>query len=69
VARARRAAASEALQLEIAVWVENLERFSGHVSGGKSLFVDAPDWDERFSRSDCLSFLHSMRAPRWRCAA
>jgi len=35
----------------------------------RPLFVDAPDRDERFSRSDCLSFLHTMRAPRWRCAA
>jgi hypothetical protein len=32
-------------------------------------FVDAPDRDDRFSRSDRLSFLHTMRAPRWRCAA
>jgi hypothetical protein len=35
----------------------------------RPLFVEAPDRDERFSRSDCLSFLHTMRAPRWRCAA
>jgi hypothetical protein len=35
----------------------------------RPLFVEAPDRDERFSRSDCLSFLHSMRAPRWKCAA
>jgi hypothetical protein len=35
----------------------------------RPLFVEAPDRDERFSRSDCLSFLHSMRAPHWRCAA
>jgi len=35
----------------------------------RPLFVDAPDRDERFSPSDCLSFLHTMRAPLWRCAA
>ena len=35
----------------------------------RPLFVDAPDRDERFSRSDSLSFLHTMREPRWRCAA
>lgn len=35
----------------------------------RPLFVEAPDRNERFSRSDCFSFLHSMRAPRWRCAA
>ena len=35
----------------------------------RPLFVEAPDRDERFSRSDCLSFLHSMRAPRWSNAA
>jgi hypothetical protein len=35
----------------------------------RPLFVDAPDRDERFSRSDRLSFLHSLRAPRWSCAA
>ena len=35
----------------------------------RPLFVDAPDRDERFSRSDCLSFLHTMRAPYWRRAA
>ena len=35
----------------------------------RPLFVEAPDRDERFSRSDCLSFLHSMRVPRWCSAA
>ena len=35
----------------------------------RPLFVEAPDRDERFSRSDRLSFLHSMRAPCWSCAA
>ena len=35
----------------------------------RPLFVEAPDRDERFSRSDCLSFLHSMKAPRWSQAA
>ena len=33
------------------------------------LFVEAPDRDERFSRSDRFSFLHSMRVPRWASAA
>jgi hypothetical protein len=35
----------------------------------RPLFIEAPDRDERFSRSDRYSFLHSMRAPHWRCAA
>ena len=35
----------------------------------RPLFVEAPDRDEQFSRSDCLSFLHSMRVPRWCNAA
>ncbi len=35
----------------------------------RPLFVEAPDRDERFSRSDCYSFLHMMRAPLWGCAA
>jgi hypothetical protein len=35
----------------------------------RPLFVEAPERDEKFSRSDCLSFLHSMRAPRWSSAA
>jgi len=35
----------------------------------RPLFVEAPDRDERFSRSDCLSFLHSMKAPGWSQAA
>lgn len=35
----------------------------------RPLFVEAPDREERFSRSDRLSFLHTIRAPRWRCAA
>ena len=35
----------------------------------RPLFVEAPDRDERFSRSDCLSFLHTIRAPRWIRAA
>jgi len=47
------------------------------ISGNKShetwrvrpLFVVAPDRDERFSRSDTVSFLHTIRAPRWSCAA
>ena len=35
----------------------------------RPLFVNAPDRDEKFSRSDCLSFLHTVREPRWKCAA
>ncbi len=35
----------------------------------RPLFVEAPDRDERFSRSDRFSFLHSMRAPCWSKAA
>ena len=35
----------------------------------RPLFVQAPDRDERFSRSDRFSFLHTMRAPAWSCAA
>ncbi len=35
----------------------------------RPLFVECPDRNERFSRSDRLSFLHTMRAPGWRCAA
>jgi hypothetical protein len=35
----------------------------------RPLFVEAPDRDERFSRADRLSFLHSMRAPSWSSAA
>jgi hypothetical protein len=35
----------------------------------RPLFVDAPDRNERFCRSDRLSFLHSMWAPRWASAA
>jgi hypothetical protein len=35
----------------------------------RPLFIEGPDRDERFSRSDCLSFLHTMRAPSWRRAA
>jgi hypothetical protein len=35
----------------------------------RPLFVEGPDRDERFSRSDRFSLLHTMREPRWRCAA
>jgi len=35
----------------------------------RPLFVQAPDRDERFFRSDRFSFLHTMRAPAWSCAA
>ena len=35
----------------------------------RPLFVEAPDRNERFHPSDSVSFLHTMRAPRWRCAA
>jgi len=33
------------------------------------LFIEAPDRNERFQPSDSVSFLHTMRAPRWSCAA
>jgi len=35
----------------------------------RPLFVEAPDRNERFSRSDSFSLLHTMRAPRWSWAA
>jgi len=35
----------------------------------RPLFVEAPDRNEQFRRSDIISFLHTIRAPRWRCAA
>jgi len=35
----------------------------------RPLFIEAPDRDERFDRSDSLSFLHTMRAPGWSRAA
>lgn len=35
----------------------------------RPLFVEAPDRNERFSRSDSFSLLHTMRAPRWNWAA
>jgi len=35
----------------------------------RPLFVEAPDRNEQFRRSDLISFLHTIRTPRWRCAA
>lgn len=31
----------------------------------RPLFIEAPDRDDRFYPSDTISFLHTMRAPRW----
>jgi hypothetical protein len=33
------------------------------------LFVEGPDRNERFRSSDRISFVHSIRAPRWANAA
>jgi hypothetical protein len=35
----------------------------------RPLFVEGPDRDERFTSSDSISFLHTMKAPRWARAA
>jgi hypothetical protein len=35
----------------------------------RPLFVKGPDRDEAFRGSDTISFLHTMRAPCWACAA
>jgi len=35
----------------------------------RPLFVEGPDRDEAFRGSDTISFLHTMRAPCWACAA
>jgi hypothetical protein len=35
----------------------------------RPLFVESPERDEAFRRSDRISLLHTMRAPRWACAA
>ena len=35
----------------------------------RPLFVEAPDRNDRFHRSDAISFLHTIRAPLWSCAA
>lgn len=35
----------------------------------RPLFVEVPDRNERFHRSDVISFLHTIRVPRWHCAA
>jgi hypothetical protein len=35
----------------------------------RPLFVEGPDRNERFQHSDSVSYLHTMRAPRWNCAA
>jgi hypothetical protein len=35
----------------------------------RPLFVEAPDREDRFISSDRISFLHTMKAPRWARAA
>jgi hypothetical protein len=35
----------------------------------RPLFVDGQDRNELFHASDIISFLHTMRASRWSCAA
>ena len=35
----------------------------------RPLFVEAPDRNEQFRRSDLISFLHTIRTPRSMCAA
>ena len=35
----------------------------------RPLFVEAPNRNEQFRRSDRISFLHTIRTPLWRCAA
>jgi len=35
----------------------------------RPLFVEGPDREDRFTRSDTISFLHTMKAPRWARAA
>jgi hypothetical protein len=35
----------------------------------RPLFVEAPDREDRFTTSDRISFLHTMKAPRWARAA
>jgi hypothetical protein len=35
----------------------------------RPLFVEGPDREEWFTGSDMISFLHTMKAPRWARAA
>ena len=35
----------------------------------RPLFIDAPDREDRFTPSDRISFLHTMKAPAWTRAA
>jgi hypothetical protein len=35
----------------------------------RPLFIDAPDREDRFTPSDRISFLHTMKAPSWSRAA
>jgi len=35
----------------------------------RPLFIEAPDREDRFTPSDRISFLHTMKAPGWQKAA
>ena len=35
----------------------------------RPLFIEAPDREDRFTPSDRISFVHTMKAPRWTRAA
>jgi hypothetical protein len=35
----------------------------------RPLFIEAPDREDRFTASDRISFLHTMKAPGWMSAA
>ena len=35
----------------------------------RPLFIEAPDREDRFTPSDSISFLHTMKAPAWPRAA
>ena len=35
----------------------------------RPLFIEAPDREDRFTASDRISFLHTMKAPAWTRAA
>jgi hypothetical protein len=35
----------------------------------RPLFIEAPDREDRFTPSDRISFLHTMKAPAWTRAA
>ena len=35
----------------------------------RPLFIEGPDRNERFRASDRISFVHSIRTPRWAIAA